>query len=443
MKKVLRYSLYALYGIAFVLIFCSYPSLASDLRLLGGILPLFLALNVFVGALTAGTRSFRMRVCFHGALLLVIFALSLIAVTAFHIVLAVRVLPEKPSLLLWSAVYCIVAEAIVLWNGILCVYCTSHQLGVKLRVIGAVCGMIPILNLIVLFRILKTVFAEVSFESFREARDRARKNERVCETKYPILFVHGVFFRDTRYFNYWGRIPKALEANGATVYYGEHASASSVEASARELCERMRKLSEETGCEKFNVIAHSKGGLDCRYAIAKLGASQYIASLTTINTPHRGCIFAEALLRDIPESVRVSAALAYNTTLKKLGDTDPDFLAAVNDLTAERCAAREKEMPVPSGIYCQSVGSRLNGSAGGRFPLNLSYPLVKHYDGTNDGLVGEDSFRFGENYTFVTVSGKRGVSHGDMIDLCRENISEFDVREFYIELLHDLKKRGL
>ena len=43
----------------------------------------------------------------------------------------------------------------------------------------------------------------------------------------------------------------------------------------------------------------------------------------------------------------------------------------------------------------------------------------------------------------MTVQGKRGISHGDMIDLNRENFEGFDVREFYVELVADLKKRGL
>jgi triacylglycerol lipase len=36
----------------------------------------------------------------------------------------------------------------------------------------------------------------------------------------------------------------------------------------------------------------------------------------------------------------------------------------------------------------------------------------------------------------------RGISHADMIDLNRENISGFDVREFYVQLVADLKRRG-
>lgn len=35
-----------------------------------------------------------------------------------------------------------------------------------------------------------------------------------------------------------------------------------------------------------------------------------------------------------------------------------------------------------------------------------------------------------------------GISHGDVIDLNRENIPGFDVREFYVDLVHDLKERG-
>jgi triacylglycerol lipase len=89
------------------------------------------------------------------------------------------------------------------------------------------------------------------------------------------------------------------------------------------------------------------------------------------------------------------------------------------------------------------VGSRLKRAVGGKFPLNFSYHLVKHFDGYNDGLVGEDAFEWGEKYTFLTNEGLRGISHGDMIDLNRENIPGFDVREFYVQLVADLKNRGL
>ena len=64
-----------------------------------------------------------------------------------------------------------------------------------------------------------------------------RAESEICKTKYPILLVHGVFFRDFRYVNYWGRIPKELQRNGATVYYGQQQSAAAVEDSGRELAD--------------------------------------------------------------------------------------------------------------------------------------------------------------------------------------------------------------
>ena len=57
---------------------------------------------------------------------------------------------------------------------------------------------------------------------------KQREDDQVCATRYPILMVHGVFFRDFKYFNYWGRIPEELEANGATIFYGNQPSADAV-----------------------------------------------------------------------------------------------------------------------------------------------------------------------------------------------------------------------
>ena len=303
--------------------------------------------------------------------------------------------------------------------------------------------MIPIVNLIALSILIRICDKEVKVENEKILLNESRAAERMCETKYPILMVHGVFFRDFRFFNYWGRIPEQLEKNGARVFYGNQQSAASVEISGRELAERIKKVCEETGSEKVNIIAHSKGGLDCRMAIAKYGAGPYVASLTTINTPHRGCEFADYLLSKIGESHQIRVAGMYEAALRKAGDPNPNFLAAVTDLTSSAAVRLNEEMPDPEGIYCQSFGSKLNRPGSGRFPLNFSTLLVGHFDGPNDGLVGAKSFCWGQDYHFWTTPGKRGISHGDVIDLNRENIDGFDVRETFVQIVSDLKKKGL
>ena len=345
---------------------------------------------------------------------------------------------------LWILV-CIVTflvELTVFWVGIILVYVSSTQLGIKWRVWGAVCGWIPIVHLFMLGKIIRVTSEEVRTEQAKNDLNAARASEKICATRYPILFVHGVFFRDFEHLNYWGRIPGELEKNGAVCYYGNHNSAAAVKDSAVELRERIREIVEKTGCERVNIIAHSKGGLDSRCAISLEGMGPYVASLTTINTPHRGCEFADFLLSKIPKAQQQMVARTYNAAAAKLGDIDPDFLAAVYDLTHAKCMERNEQVQDSPLVYYQSFGSKLTKAVSGRFPLNFTHPLVKYFDGANDGLVGEASFPWGDHYQFLTNTKKRGISHADMIDLNRENIPGFDVREFYVQLVADLKKKG-
>lgn len=345
-------------------------------------------------------------------------------------------------LLINNAVLVYIFEFILFWNGIIRIYLTSTQLRLELRILGLVCGMIPVIHLLVLAKLIETVDAEVIIENHKIKINNERKDRQICKTKYPVLMVHGIFFRDFRYFNYWGRIPGELERNGAAVYYGSHQSAASVEYCAGELKEKIMQILKETGAEKVNVIAHSKGGLDMRYAISKCGAAPYVASLTTINTPHRGCEFADYLLEKVSVKNQQLIAKTYNTLLKKFGDTKPDFMAGVRDLTKSASIKFNEEVIDSPDVYYQSFGSRLNFPSGGHFPLNFSYDLVKAFDGYNDGLVGEESFPWGQSFKLITTSGVRGISHGDMIDMNRENFDAFDVREFFVQVVSDLREKG-
>lgn len=406
-------------------------------------IPLVLLCNLLPILLCSGFPGTALCVCNHGTLCLKSFARSAMLTVAAQVLLGFYWLPGDLSALLISILISILSLAFLFWNGMLCVYFSSVQLGIRHRAIGLLLGLVPIANLIMLEKIIRITQEEVRFELLKEQIDKDREQDRICATQYPLLLVHGVFFRDNHYINYWGRIPKALQRNGAVIHYGEHPSALSIADSAQILAQRIRSIVEETGCEKVNIIAHSKGGLDCRYAMAHYGIAPLVASLTTVNTPHRGCIFADRLLDKIPDSIQMKVAETYNATLKELGDPDPDFMAAVRNLTSSHCTVFDAQTPAPADVYCQSIGSRLNCASGGKFPMNMAYQLVKYYDGENDGLVGLDSFSWGQRYQLLTTAGKRGISHVDMIDMNRENIPGFDVREFYVQLVSDLKQQGL
>lgn len=335
-----------------------------------------------------------------------------------------------------------ICEFIIFWNGIIRVYVTSVQLGIRHRVVGLLLGMIPIANLVMLMKIYIITRREADFETEKHQINESRKSEKICATKYPILLVHGVFFRDSRLLNYWGRIPAELQKNGAVICYGNQQSALSVEQSAEELAQRIKEIVETSGCGRVNIIAHSKGGLDSRYAISRLGCAPYVASLTTINTPHRGCLFAEYLLGSCPEKLKNFIENTYNKAFYCLGDASPNFMAAVRSLTNSSCEQFNEDVPDSPEVMYQSYGSKATNRRSGRFPLNVSYPVVKKYDGDNDGLVALSSAPWGEKFTPIYPTGKRGITHADMIDLNREDIKGFDVREFYVQMVAELKKKG-
>ncbi len=404
------------------------------LLILGNIMPYFAFVD-FPGK--------RLRLCNHGVKCLSAFLISCCVSGIFHLSWLLFFTPEAWWTFIISLVICISVEAVVFWNGIISVYITSVQLGIKIRVLGIVFGFVPIANLILLVMIIKICDRECDVELEKHRLNESRKDDKICATKYPILLVHGVFFRDIELLNYWGRIPKELTKNGADIYYGEHESAASIADSAKELEKRIKWICYDLECDKVNIIAHSKGGLDCRYAMANSDVAKHIASLTTINSPHRGCLFADYLLSKISHKIQNKVASTYNNAMLHLGDKNPDFLAAVNNLTSEYCTATFDNMPPPDGVFCQSVGSIQNKSRGGKFPMNFTYRIAKPFDGLNDGLVGEYSFPFGEKCEILRTTHKRGISHCDIIDLNRENLPDFDVREFYVQLVADLKNRGL
>ena len=385
----------------------------------------------------------RLQVCAEGCEQLIIFiassAMSVILYTfTLHRVHDMGVAPWFLSIII-----CICVEALLFWNGIFRIYVTSAQLGLKQRILGVLFGWIPVLNIIMLFHLIQIAMDEAIFENDKLVTNQLRKKDEICKTRYPLLLVHGVFFRDMKYINYWGRAADEMITHGAVIHYGNHQSAASVMDCGRVLAEKIKEIVETTGCEKLNVIAHSKGGLDVRSAITHFGAGDKVASLTTICTPHHGCCFAEHLLGKFSEKTKAGIARRYNTTLMKLGDLNPDFLSAVNDLTPGACEAFNAMTPDDPRVLYQSYGARMKNSSGGRFPLNYSYRMVSPHDGINDGLVSVESAQWGSSFAVIATKGKRGVSHGDVIDLTRENIKGFDVREFYVQLVSGLKNQGL
>ncbi|MBQ1546234.1 MAG: triacylglycerol lipase [Clostridia bacterium] len=364
----------------------------------------------------------------------------------FHIV-GLIVLKTFAQMNFKSYLSYLIAAAAVDWiislGGSVRVFIKCTQLSLLLRVFLAVTWGIPLVGLIAINKARKVAWLEFERESSREDLNNLRAENEICKTKYPIVLVHGIFFRDVNFFNYWGRIPKELVRNGAVLYYGSQRSAASVSQCGTELKQKIDEIINITGCGKVNIIAHSKGGLDARFAASLPGMNEKIASITTINTPHAGCKYADYLIEKLPRAVLDYIAMRYNTALYHFGEENSDFAAGVADLTEKHCGELAELLPLPEGVFCQSYGSYMKNAASAGFPLNAAYLLVSVFSTSpNDGLVDAESMRWGESFTLFEPTGRRGISHGDMNDIFREDINGFDVREEYVKIAAGLKNCG-
>lgn len=398
-------------------------------------------LCIFPSLLNKKLYSKKLSVVRDGYRLLIIFLINIFLDVILYFYIILNYIIDTHALLI-NTLFLILVLNLIFWCGITRVYLFSKQLGIRYRLIGLILSLTPIAHIIMLIIIIKICMDEVKFENEKIELNKSREKQHVCKTKYPILLVHGIFFRDFEKVNYWGRIPEELVKNGATVYYGNHSSSLGVKDSAEELANRIKGIVKETNCEKVNIIAHSKGGLDARYAISNLGMDKYVASLTMINTPNHGCLFADYLMTKAPKLVKKQVSNSYNFALKKLGDKEPDFIAGVTDLTHPETEKLNAEMKQSKNVYYQAFGSVLKHPISGGFPFNITNAYVKQFDGKNDGLVGIESFPLDDNFTLLETPYRRGISHGDVVDINRENIKGFDVREFYVNIVKDLKDKG-
>ena len=266
-------------------------------------------------------------------------------------------------------------------------------------------------------------------------------------TKYPILMIHGVGFRDLKWPLYWGRIPAALSDLGAVLFYGQQDCWARTQDNARSIRARILQIIDETGCEKVNIIAHSKGGLEARMAASSLGTGSKIASITTIGTPHHGSKTIDRLLR-APDSLFNIASFAVNNWIGLIGDTKPDFYNVCRDFSTEYADKFNTENPDVPDVYYQSFAGVMCSPLSD-INLSTANAIIKLIEGDNDGLVSVESARWGERFTLLTGNTNRGISHYDEIDFRRSPLSSrtsengvSDICDVYRNIVKDLSERG-
>lgn len=345
------------------------------------------------------------------------------------------------SILFWDFVVVSVFLFFICFNASARVLVTSKRLGRLRRVITFFGLLIPGINIYFIYHIYRIAKEEYATECCRYEVRKQRKETDICDTKYPIILIHGIAFRDFQYINYWGRIPKILAERGADIYYGHQQAWDTIENNARHIKESIDKVLEETGSQKVNIIAHSKGGLDARYLIHEFHMEEKVASLTTISTPHRGSGIIE-VLEKFPDKFYRKIAGLVDASFKKVGDMHPDCYHASKQLSRAFCAQFNERYPNSNKVYYQSYASVMKGPFSD-YILAIPYCILLFKEKCkNDGLVTVKSAKWGNFKKVFTNKHIRGISHVDMIDLRRDDIFSFDVLEEYIQIVKELKEMG-
>jgi triacylglycerol lipase len=190
-----------------------------------------------------------------------------------------------------------------------------------------------------------------------------------------VVLAHGVLgFGEIsiagRRHRYFRNIAEQLASFGTEFHHPRVPPAAGVAVRAGTLVSLVRELPGQ----RVNVIAHSMGGLDARYAISRLGLADRVASLVTIGSPHHGTPLAE-----LPLS-RATARLLRIAALRDLG---PRALQRFN-----------REVPDVAGIaYCSVVAA--SDLAHTNPLLWPTHAYLSNRSGSNDGIVPAASQRWG------------------------------------------------
>ena len=253
----------------------------------------------------------------------------------------------------------------------------------------------------------------------------AKRRSAVDGCEHPIVLAHGWMAVDAfsvpgMRHEYFRGVRAHLLELGHRVHVSRVSPLAGVRRRAEQLAEQIAKVD----ADKVNIVAHSMGGLDARYAISRLGLADRVASLTTIGTPHRGTPLADAslVLRELP--------LLQRALRSQLGlDFD-----AIHDLSTAHMASFNDDVPDVDGIrYTSYVGWVRGGVRDVHTLLAPGFAFLKRRTGDNDGMVPAASQRWGD------VLGEVHADHWAQIGWAQG----LDVRRFYAALARALARAGL
>lgn len=263
--------------------------------------------------------------------------------------------------------------------------------------------------------------------------------------KYPLVFLHG-FMGGSRLGNFSG-VSKHFAAKGCKVLVSEVSSVNGIEFRSRQFADQVFKFLQTSGATKVNVVAHSQGGLDARYAISNLNLAQNVASLSMLSTPNLGTPVADFVLNSASDPlsqtlISVLLNMMSSVSNSQNSSSNNSQVAIRNLSQAYLKDTFNPSTPDAPSVYYQSWGARSGSGTADRIKITFAlttHPFIKSKEGENDGVVSVTSAKWGE------FRGVIDADHLDLVGLKLEDsmASKFSHLGFLDELARDLFARGL
>jgi triacylglycerol lipase len=241
--------------------------------------------------------------------------------------------------------------------------------------------------------------------------------------------------KDFRFWRAFRGITDFLKQQGISVYVTNQDGIGAVATNADQLKTEILTILEAENCEKVNLIAHSKGGVDARHMISQLGMAHRVASLTTLSTPQYGSALSAFLLK-MPNWLARFIAFFANLFYRLWGDRQPDIIRMGQDLTPEAMAQFNRNNPNAPSVYYQSYSSAVTGKKS-EIPIPYGISRYCEQDDT-DGMVSVSSSQWG-NYR-----GEIGndLDHFKMVGVYGTKKKLAEVGQMYLKIIQELQAMG-
>ena len=262
---------------------------------------------------------------------------------------------------------------------------------------------------------------------------------RNLHVKYPVILVHGMACRDRNLKDRqtaWGEIPNILKERGIQVFYGMSDAWGTIAHNASMLKDTVEEVLTATGSEKVNLIAHSKGGLEARYMITKLGMDDKVASLTTVDTPHHGVVIADKIYKILPQKLIRKISSIVDKRAKRLGDLEPDTYTVGTELSMAQCEEFNKNVTNSDKVFYQSVSCVSHPVWTPKYAFTSLWLRLNGY-ANSDGIVPGSSSEWGECMKVA------GYDHDNLRGQCTNNTQRHMLMFLYLNLLIVLASKGL